>query len=589
MAIDIPKSSFSIGEVDPEWHGRAELGIYGQGVETMLNWIPTPKGGAILRPGTVFVAEVQDHSQPVELVDFVYGDDQEYVVAFNKSKARFFRDRGVIRSGETAIEKNLPWTLSGEDDIRDFDYDQDGLEMAITHRTGKYQPLTLERGGDHVTWTLDNTAFSSKPNEWTGDKWPKLVKFFEGRAAYASTPEKPMDIWLGQSGNSKAMTGGSGDAAAMHFPIKAKGSITSLAEGDVLILGTSKAMRTIGNRADILTPTANTQKKRTESFIAPVRPLQVGLETLLVGHDRQSLYRFAYEFASDNFVDQDLAETGRHMLASGIRKTAFCPYPFPVIWLLLNDGTLVSITYSKALRVVGMARHQIAGRDDESDSDHGFVESITAISGEKHSELWLTVRRTINGQTKRYIEYMSEHFNGRNMDRADAVLVDSAIAFDGEATGTFTGAGHLEGETVALMADGATMPAATVASGSFTLNAERQASKLIAGLGYDKVIMPLRPVFQTQAGRNFGEKVKAVRYNIDLLNTGGLLIGDKHAVQRLDGQNMDEAVPLYTGFADEAVDSRWDADEQPKIWQRGTEPQPATIRAMVGTYVTRGA
>ena len=79
----------------------------------------------------------------------------------------------------------------------------------------------------------------------------------------------------------------------------------------------------------------------------------------------------------------------------------------------------------------------------------GFFEAVTVIShpnGDR-DQVWVAVRRTINGTTKRYIEYFDDAGSFYPTLNVDAAYVcDSSQAFK-----TFCGLSHLECSTVQIV------------------------------------------------------------------------------------------------------------------------------------------
>jgi hypothetical protein len=80
------------------------------------------------------------------------------------------------------------------------------------------------------------------------------------------------------------------------------------------------------------------------------------------------------------------------------------------------------------------------------------------------------VKRTIDGSTVRYVEFMEDEFSDSDV-LEDSFFVDSGLTYNGVATDTVIDLEHLEGQTVQVVADGGAHPDRTVASGSITLNA----------------------------------------------------------------------------------------------------------------------
>ncbi len=125
------------------------------------------------------------------------------------------------------------------------------------------------------------------------------------------------------------------------------------------------------------------------------------------------------------WASSDLTVLAEHITVSGVTAMAYQQEPDSVIWCMKNDGALAGFTLNKEQDVRGWHSHFIGGYSDAND-EHAIVESIDVIPADGTDELWLIVRRLINGVTKRYIEYMMPQRNACD-DSEDAFYVDSGI------------------------------------------------------------------------------------------------------------------------------------------------------------------
>lgn len=107
-----------------------------------------------------------------------------------------------------------------------------------------------------------------------------------------------------------------------------------------------------------------------------------------------------------------------------------------------------------------------------------IVESVTSIPSGAEDQVYVSVRREINGSTVRHVEFLKPIEFGT--DVTDAFFLDSGLTYDSTATSTITGLNHLEGEVVSVLADGSTHPDKTVSGGAISL--DRSASKVHVGL-----------------------------------------------------------------------------------------------------------
>ena len=105
----------------------------------------------------------------------------------------------------------------------------------------------------------------------------------------------------------------------------------------------------------------------------------------------------------------------------------------------------------------------------KTDEGKAVCESVAVIpTDDTEYQTWVIVKRTINGSTRRFVEYIN-NFDFTETDNTTFNFLDSALSYSGSAATTISGLDHLEGQTVSILADGATHPDKTVSSGTFTI------------------------------------------------------------------------------------------------------------------------
>ncbi len=265
----------------------------------------------------------------------------------------------------------------------------------------------------------------------------------------------------------------------------------------------------------------------------------------------------------------------------GVVSYAYVGEPYSLIFAASDDGTLAAVTYYPEQNVLGWFRLPMNGVVE-------CVNSMPAPDG-KSDDLWLIVRRTIDGNTVRYVEFMRAPLDDDD-EQADAFYVDSGITYDGAATTTITGLGHLEGETVNVATDGAKHPQRTVASGSITL--QRSSAKVHVGLPYTATIATMDIEAGSANGTSQGKLKRAYSISVRLLRTLGGKAGTSEtkldALQfRSASMAMNEAPPLFTG--DKIIAGPGGSERQSRIWFVHDEPLPATVVAMMPRLNTEDA
>ena len=234
--------------------------------------------------------------------------------------------------------------------------------------------------------------------------------------------------------------------------------------------------------------------------------------------------------------------------------------------MYLDDGTLLSFTYKREHQVWAWCEHNVGG----------IVESAATIQEGNRDALYIIVRRTIDGQTKRYVERLhNRDFTDETPE--DAFFVDSGITYEGAATTTITGLDHLEGEDVVALADGDVVEGLTVSSGQVEL--PTAATKVHVGLYHYSEIENLPPAVDLQdVGAARGRPMKASRTFVQLEKTRGIKVGPgRDKLTEYIQTEGDLALPLnlITGMIDVQMYPDWNRDGT--IVVRQDFPLPFTV------------
>lgn len=444
---------------------------------------------------------------------------------------------------------------------------------------------------------------------WSAERgYPSVVTFFEQRTAWANTETQPQSFWMSQSADLENMRPDSFEGGAVEvqdddsldFTIAADqvNAIRWMSPGRQLILGTSGGEWSVTSDGPVVTPADVEVKRESTNGSADIAPLRIGSVVLFVQRARRKLRELVFSLETDGFRTPDLSILADHITESGLREIAYQQEPDSQVHCLREDGVLATLTYRREQEVVGWSRHPLGGRFEDGAPR---VESIATIPGssaagsENRDETWIAVRRSVNGATLRSIEVFEALFEGPSPHAFDsaaafdaavlarqreAFYVDCGLSYDGPPTQVLSGLGHLEGETVAVLADGALHPDRVVSGGSITLQAP--ASRVQAGLPYRHVFASLKLEAGAAAGSAVGKVKRVHGIVLVLLHSLGLRIGPTLAAQqevplREVGDAMDTAVPLFTG--ERHVSFEGDFERDARIVISGDAPLPFTLLA----------
>ncbi|MDH3231770.1 MAG: hypothetical protein OEN55_18420, partial [Alphaproteobacteria bacterium] len=424
--------------------------------------------------------------------------------------------------------------------------------------------------------------------------YPKTVVFYEGRLAFAGTRDRPQSFWLSQSQDFQNMQPDSAvgaveddDAIVRTIGTTEVNGIQWMSPGPTLVLGTAGAQWAV--RASLqdepITPASVNAKAQTTRQCADMDALQLDEATLFVQAGKRKLLQYGYSSEISGYEARDLTILAEHVGETGITGLEYQEEPWSIVWALRADGGLAALTYRPAQEVVGWSRHFLGG---SAGAGRAVVESMIAIPGSAaggsadRDELWLVVRRTINGATKRYIEFFeASHEDGD--DQSHAFYLDCGLAYDGAPTNTVGGLHHLEGETVKLLADGAEHPDRTVTGGQITLDASH--AKVQVGLSYTSTYRSLKMEGGGAIGTALTQTKRIGPVGLVLHNTLGLKVGPdssnlKEIPFRAVSDAMDAAIPLFTGETTvEDFPGDWETD--PRIVIQSDSPLPMAVLAIV--------
>lgn len=205
--------------------------------------------------------------------------------------------------------------------------------------------------------------------------------------------------------------------------------------------------------------------------------------------------------------------------------------------------------------------------------------SVCVIPGTDEDEVWVQIGRSINGNLARSNERMKPRNWGP--DTEDMFFVDSGLTYDGDATTSITGLSHLEGETVAILGDGAVMPTQTVSSGAITL--DESVSVAQVGLPFTYKLKPMRMDQNTRKGTSKGSIKKIAEAVISFYRTLNARYGDgvtTYKIQwRESSDNYSDPPALFTGDKVVIADGGFDREDPIEI--TGSDPVPCSVRAII--------
>jgi hypothetical protein len=397
---------------------------------------------------------------------------------------------------------------------------------------------------------------------WGNDPgWPAVATFHQDRLTFARTPLSPFDIWQSVTGDYYNFD--------IHYPVQDDDSIQipirsrslddiygMISLKDLIVLTSGGEWRITGSaEGNAITPDSMYVSNQGYRGSSNIEPIIAGSSILFVQRFGTRIRDLAYSFESDGYDSTDITIFATHLF-DGHTVVDWCyqQEPWSVVWVVRSDGALLGLTYMKEQNVLAWHKHETDGE----------VEAVSCVSGGIEDEVYIVVKRSVNGVEKRYIEKISMKQEHLHLDSA-------VVAHDGSPATYISGLDHLEGKHVVVVADGHPIFNHIVSNGSITL--QSPASFVVVGLGYTGTIQTLPMIYEAREGLSTGARRRAVEIILQLSESQKGFVGTDD--ENMYPINYPKDFVNYSGVVNEILSSEYDYAGQVTIEHR--HPLPFTI------------
>ena len=303
-------------------------------------------------------------------------------------------------------------------------------------------------------------AFSTPTSHWaegaysTLRGWPTaLPTVNQERLALACTNTSPSFVDLTRTSGFNAFqadfkpglgTGAVVDDDAVRLSLGAqRARVIWLLAGTSLIAGTTKGEYVItgGTVDDPIAPAAATPRPLSSYGSADVMPVLVqGPPTRVLHVARGAITLRELTIGADTGTEgRDLSILAQHIFGIGVVAMVW-QLPDNNLWLQLADGSLAVMTYHIEHGVLGARRQALGG---------GWsVEALCVSPDDKGKDrVHLAAVRTLGGVVQRQHLVIAL--------RSEKIWTDMSVLYEGGAISTLSGLSWAEGETLAVVSDGA--------------------------------------------------------------------------------------------------------------------------------------
>jgi len=434
--------------------------------------------------------------------------------------------------------------------------------------------------------------------DWAESSWsdvrgyPRTLTFYQDRLVFASTTTEPQTLWMSQTGNYYNYDTNDPlrdtDSISIALTSRKLNTINNLIFLNSIIALTSSSEWRIGSLNGVATPTTMSSSFEGSRGCSNLIPIVIGNRIIYLQPSSKIIRDLGYDYNSNSFTGDNLSIISSHLLESStIIDLDHQKEPNSTVYLVRDDGRLITMTYLKEQEVLGFARHDT----------QGLYENVAVLNTNNQDQVWTSVARN----NKKFIEVFEE----QTTVEEDQWYLDSALQYSGVPTDTISGLDHLEGKEVYVLGDGNVIrnlqdlpqTPIIVTGGSITL--PYKVEKAIVGLSYISDLETLAMDLTLPNGTIRDTYVATQRVTVVFQNSRGGFIGDPDVAGITEAENsgyleenidergyMDLPIELFTGDRQFQVESQY--DKVKRVFFRQYDPLPTTILAVIIQISTGG-
>lgn len=209
------------------------------------------------------------------------------------------------------------------------------------------------------SWVILPQAFNAT------DGYPRCCTYYKQRLVLANTKKAPNKIWfsaVGANGNYLETTE-DGDAFSVVSASGLSNSILFLEAQRGVICLTSGGEFMVDSDGALSPTTVNINEHSAYGAYSETRPERVGNELLFVQRGGERMRALTYRYEVDGLVSPEISALSSHIGEEhlGINEISYQQEPESIVWCVLGDGKVTSITFNRDQEVLSWAQHDFGG------------------------------------------------------------------------------------------------------------------------------------------------------------------------------------------------------------------------------------
>lgn len=414
------------------------------------------------------------------------------------------------------------------------------------------------------SWVFKLPIFSSSLG------YPRQVSMYQQRLILGGSKKYPNYIWFSRVDDISNFLPSTvdGDSFTIAASSDQLSNVLAISQSRGVVIFTGGAELAI-NTQNALTPTnANIIEHSSHGIAENIKPIKVGTELLFVQRGSDRLRTLIYDYSQDGLVSNELTVLASHIPEDhgGFREMVYQQEPDSIIWLVMNDGTLATLTLNREQSVISWSRHDIGAE----------VLSIMTLPNSTGSDrLYFLVRR--NGTIQ--IEQIQDDLL---LDSATKVsVVHAATSFVKHPLirnlGQDVAAYYKDKNSVF------SVKTVKVEEDTLTIECDPEITEIYIGRKFTSRISLLPPDLQEGVATTTPSQFKINYLNLYLYKSLNIKVNDQLVELKQFNQNLFERPKPFTGHTKLEM-AGWQTFNDFKIEIEQTEPLPMHITALVMEY-----
>lgn len=310
----------------------------------------------------------------------------------------------------------------------------DKCTFNITAYNSPTNVTATQFNGSHNGVDTRDWAFSAFNNI---DGYPSAITLHDQRLVLAGSKSYPQTIWQSAIDDLQNFKLGSNDDDGIQITIAGqdKNVISYVQSAKVLMVGTLGGEYTVSGASleEAITPNNVTVRKHSNFGSSNIRGLLYDDRVIFVQRQGNRLREVSYQFETDGFVSPDLSILAEDILLAGIRSITLSSNPFNILYIVMKNNTVVTMTYEKDQGARGFSKIDV----------DAIIHDVAVLRGTGFDRVYFLLSR--NGV--KYIEQISENrlpaFNNN-------YFLDAYRVYSGSATNTINGLTNLADSNITI-------------------------------------------------------------------------------------------------------------------------------------------